>query len=511
MENLPTPLSRVELYLAKACGMDVTVPEQPLSRLEQFLAILAGDTSITMPTPASLTEQWLAYVLGVTPDPLLSVEGACLIGAQKVDVRYFAVAASMPGATLPEAPQNRAEMYWAHIAGNPPTPGILKYVTGKYFYLTDVVSGIEELQYVKGDTYQQTYSGKNLFSSVIEVGGINASGQLTNFTTRARSKTKIAVQPNTGYTLSMVPKDSSKTINMTVQGWKSDGTFISQITGLQWVTVPVTFTTPANCTQITISGRYSDDTSFGTLGSETDVFQNIQLETGSQATSYEPYTGGIPAPSPSYPMLISVVTGAQTVTIGDGVSSEDFTISLSSIELCKIGTYQDYIYKSGDDWYVHKTTARVDVSSLGGWFASGSYAYKTRNGMSDILPASSDSSTAVGLCNAFSASTTNLVYAGSVDYGFALPGAGGTGILIRNKNVASLADFTTYLSNNPVYGYFALATPTDTKITDATLISQLNALNSAPLPKPIANITVSATGTNLTPYLTIAYYGSDEE
>lgn len=182
-------------------------------------------------------------------------------------------------------------------------------------------------------------------------------------------------------------------------------------------------------------------------------------------------------PTPDTPIPVQVVTGEQTVEISNGVDSEDFAVSLGSIELCKIGTYQDYIYKNGDDWYVHKETARVDVSSLSGWFASGSYAYKTRNGMSDILPTSSDSATAVGLCNAFSASTTNLVYAGSVDYGFALPGAGGVGILVRNKNVASLADFTTYLSNNPVYGYFALATATDTKITDATLVGQLNAVH----------------------------------
>ena len=40
MEDLPIPLSRVELYLAKIAGMDVTIPEEPMSRLEQFLAVL---------------------------------------------------------------------------------------------------------------------------------------------------------------------------------------------------------------------------------------------------------------------------------------------------------------------------------------------------------------------------------------------------------------------------------------------------------------------------------------
>ena len=79
----------------------------------------------------------------------------------------------------------------------------------------------------------------------------------------------------------------------------------------------------------------------------------------------------------------------------------------------------------------------------------------------------------------------------------------------RNTSFTTLSALQTATKDS--YVYYAIATPTDTKITDATLIGQLEALNSATLPKPIANITVSATGTNLTPYLTIAYYGSDEE
>lgn len=40
-DNLPTPESRVESYLAKAAGEDVTIPEKPLSRLEQYLDAIA--------------------------------------------------------------------------------------------------------------------------------------------------------------------------------------------------------------------------------------------------------------------------------------------------------------------------------------------------------------------------------------------------------------------------------------------------------------------------------------
>jgi hypothetical protein len=40
-DELPEPKSRKESYLAKAAGMDVTIPEKPLSRLEQYLDAIA--------------------------------------------------------------------------------------------------------------------------------------------------------------------------------------------------------------------------------------------------------------------------------------------------------------------------------------------------------------------------------------------------------------------------------------------------------------------------------------
>ena len=40
-EELPTPASRTESYLAKAAGEDVTIPEKPESRIEQYLEAIA--------------------------------------------------------------------------------------------------------------------------------------------------------------------------------------------------------------------------------------------------------------------------------------------------------------------------------------------------------------------------------------------------------------------------------------------------------------------------------------
>lgn len=399
----------------------------------------------------------------------------------------------------------------------------------------DVPSIVDDIR-LDGDTYQQTYSGKNLFNVNGTSGAFRANKTISD-----QAITSTATTTGTGYVAIVIPNSDNLlgkecSISFSAQASigiarfriaevastnpSSVGSVMKTIVGngskTETVTFPTSYGTGKDCFVVLLYPHTDDSTwSVGDYA----TFTNIQLEVGSTATPYEPYTGGIPAPNPDYPQDVQTVTGEQTVTVsGDGEASQSYTINLGSLELCKIGDYQDKIFNNDpnedwydpeledNEWYVHKATARVDVSSLGGWFASGSYAYKTRNGMSDILPASSDTATAVGLCNAFSASTTNLVYAGSVDYGFALPGAGGVGILIRNKNVDSLADFTTYLSNNPVYGYFALATPTDTKITDDTLIGQLNALGAMRLFIGENNLLVQATGTNLPAPLTFKYY-----
>ena len=41
----------------------------------------------------------------------------------------------------------------------------------------------------------------------------------------------------------------------------------------------------------------------------------VQLEKGSSATSFEPYVGGIPSPSPRYPQPVNVVSGSNQITI----------------------------------------------------------------------------------------------------------------------------------------------------------------------------------------------------
>ena len=482
MEDLPVPLSRVELYLAKACGMDVTVPEAPESRLEQYLAILAGDTSVEMPAPMSLTEQWLAYVLGVTPDPLLAVEGACYIDNQKVDVRYFAVAAGMPGAVLPPAPQNRKEQYWANIQGG--GGGVLKYATGTTIALTDVVRGIEELQYVYGDTVQngtptpdapvavQTVTGeqsvevhgKNLIDkTTMEWGWIRSTngsiGGVTAVNGNDMVTDYIRVTGDTKYTASLANFTGSDK-KIIFGFYAQDKSWISIDTQSYASNYSRTTTTPQNCAFVRIQFSKYDS------WSDNDVTNaNFMFETGSTATTYGPY------------------------------QSATYTVNLGSTELCKIGNYQDYIYKSGDDWYVGSSDEEWIVTNSGQ--ANFFYRYRFIN---------YNTSSPLGVSN-------NFVFANIVN-ATTNPGF----MLVNNNQVRfrtnfaelSIDEWRVWLSTHNTTVYYPLATPTDTQITDATLIGQLNAVNNATLPTPVATISVTADGTNLPGPLKISYYGEEE-
>ena len=166
-------------------------------------------------------------------------------------------------------------------------------------------------------------------------------------------------------------------------------------------------------------------------------------------------------PAPDTPIAIQTVTGEQTITISDGIDSEAFPVSLGSLELCKIGDYQDYIYKSGDDWYVHKEVGVFDLSA-------GTYVATTGS--------------IRGLTNApnIKYAPNNQTIGSAVTSGYRIRQGQGLGVAGVGWFAVdtSRVNFNTGSSTNPVGTlYYALAAFTDTRITDATLITQLDAVH----------------------------------
>lgn len=452
-----------------------------------------------------------------------------------------------------------------------------------------------------GDTFQQTYSGKNLFNYQ---GVVN----LAIATTIAGRSTYRGyyIQANAGdtFTLSRATTTGNNRFRVCftmvepargVEVYNENGV-VERYISADGAT-EVSFTVPQDMHYVFIY--------LSSSGQDITESLKIQLETGSTATAYEPYVGGNPAPNPDYPQNVQTVTGEQTVEVtgknllnasadtgslngvnytknGDGTytvngtangtssfvvgsieltantqyvvsgcpgtgsgssynvrirdanytalgfdvgngatitptetktyyyqitvvsgysvsnlvfkpmiclsttsnpdyssyepyQGQSYTVDLGSIGLCKIGTYQDYIYKSGDDWYVHKAINKVILDGSEAW-----NMYPGRNGTfyiikSDIMLAPSISATPNVISDYYDPEPFRSLYNMTVDYGVSNHDAQ-YWIAIRNKDYSDVSSFKAWLASNNTTVYYVLATPTDTQITDATLIAQLEAV-----------------------------------
>ena len=220
---------------------------------------------------------------------------------------------------------------------------------------------------------------------------------------------------------------------------------------------------------------------------------------------YEPYVGGTASPNPDYPQEVQTVTGRQVVTISDGGSqSQEYEINLGDIELCKIGTYQDYIYKSGEDWYVHKEIGRVlldgsDTSNYGTLGNGTGGTKRFRYSRSDIGNVPDTIRTTYcdmyqGIQRRYTLDIPNSISQFTQQNMLNIT---------TSSTTYTLGDYLSFLSSNPATVYYVLATPTDTQITNSALIAQLEALAEAKI--MVDGGTATVTSQYLPATLTTAY------
>ena len=199
-----------------------------------------------------------------------------------------------------------------------------------------------------------------------------------------------------------------------------------------------TITTTANTNYIIVSARG--------LVSAT----KIQLEQNSTATSYTDY------------------------------SEEELPLDLGNIELCKIGDYQDYFYKSGSKWYLHKEARKIIINSFAGKSGTTSNLMYTTSAIQDIKKPASNSQKITVIASAFATSeSTNTLYSnniigigvntlGTISCGFGL-----------SSNLTTLELANEWINNNNLEICYPLENILNTEITDTTLISQLEAIYNA--------------------------------
>ncbi len=170
------------------------------------------------------------------------------------------------------------------------------------------------------------------------------------------------------------------------------------------------------------------------------------------------------------------VVGNVYISTSNDYQKESYPINLGDIELCEIGDYQDYIYKNNGKWYLHKEIGKVLLNGSENW----SLFFST-NGIfinNTLISSLNVANTINCISNYFSATTRTNIRNNLTSINNACATNGGE-LIFANKNITSVNDFKNWLSSNNVTVYYILATPTDTEITDTTLLSQLEALNNS--------------------------------
>lgn len=181
-------------------------------------------------------------------------------------------------------------------------------------------------------------------------------------------------------------------------------------------------------------------------------------------------------PSPDNEVPITNVTGNVEVTISNNDNSESKTlpVSLGNIELCKIGNYQDYLYKNNGKWYKHNAINKLVLNGSENWSISNNVFYLAS--ISDYINSSgkiclSDKYTAI---NNTDIGTSAITQNNSICFFITNTNPR---LYIRDERFNNVNAFKAELSENNVKVYYPTATPTDTEITDTTLISQLEEIS----------------------------------
>lgn len=193
------------------------------------------------------------------------------------------------------------------------------------------------------------------------------------------------------------------------------------------------------------------------------VFNNysfdLQLEAGSSATSYQAY-----------------------------ITPQTYTINLGSTELVNIDGRTDKIYRNGENWYISKRCAKFVFDGSENWGNTGINSYGLGVNIVTIP------TTIVAGNNL--AKSDHFVFAWN--YNNPTPG-----FYVTSSSFVFISKYTTksdwidWLGTNNVTAYALSDQSTDTQITDAALLTDLNAFANAPCFDGQTNIEITASGTNL--------------
>ena len=239
---------------------------------------------------------------------------------------------------------------------------------------------------------------------------------------------------------------------------------------------------------INFSTDYIEVKTNGTYYTASGVSSVANRVYGAQYDSNKQYVGAISTnvgqktlyisnANVKYIRLTGLLEEIDTYQIEEGSKTNSYNpYGTTPIELCKIGDYQDYIYKEGKKWYKYNAIQKYDAWDT----VSMSTTHTNTNTYQFLLP----SPTTVSLrANVLSNYFQNQINNNDIEHLFIGTGSpsvyNGLNVFINNTTAADSSAAKTWLKNNGVVVYYVLETPTTEEITDSTLISQLEALRNA--------------------------------
>lgn len=298
----------------------------------------------------------------------------------------------------------------------------------------------QDIHVVTGDNTIKVL-GKNLLNATSnwQNAYIDSSGIIhPNVSTNCLFDNYIRVTPNTTYIFS-----SNKNVrNMAIHEFDDDKTFVKRNGSVNNVSSYL-ITTTATTKYLKAQFNYDNTTTI-----TQTIINNcaLQLEQGSTATTYEPYT--------------------ETIQL----------LSLGSIELAKIGTYTDRIFKSSGKWYVYKAVGKFVLNGSETITQNSATfenvirytIYKAHNvDVMNITSKGTGFNNQLPILNSYDGDSEHLYIYNNVLYMF-----------YDKTKITGLNALYTFLSNNNLIVYGRFTTPTTTEITDTTLIEQLNNLEN---------------------------------
>lgn len=302
----------------------------------------------------------------------------------------------------------------------------------------------------KGQSYEINL-GKNLYDvSTCTNAYINSTGVVTSANTNLLTD-YIKIDNTQKYTISL----NTEFYFIGCAYYDKNKTYLSRDTINN--SSSLTITIPNNTEYIRVWMSYATNTNI----SKTSVMQyEPMIEKGTQRTSYSPY--------------------------------------FTPIELCKIGDYQDYIYKNNGDWYLHKEIGKVVLDGSENITNPSNTGYSNTILRFNITVADKKygkSGTIVDdiLSNNFTCE--KLDYDARTIESIAGHAAEHIVIIFIDKSRLSTENvqgFKTWLSTHNTMVYYVLATPTDTLITNTELIEDLETLYTAKSQEGTTNISITS-------------------